>query len=192
MQAAVANAGGIVTTDLSPVGAMAVAPVARDFGARIGANSSVADFFPESMFDGPVTFDGGRNLGPVGTPDFGKSHSFPDPWHDASSFLGVTNPEGILQWDDGRMDVPSAWSTTLGDKTIRVAVLDTGVQKSHRELKDNLDGKAETFVPCDALRHAFAGTALTGAGPNDFGTDGQDGHGALVATPLPPPPNAFA
>jgi len=192
MQAAVANAGGIVTTDLSPVGAMAVAPVARDFGARIGANSRVADFFPESMFDGPVTFDGGRNLGPVGTPDFGKSHSFPDPWHDASSFLGVTNPEGILQWDDGRMDVPSAWSTTLGDKTVKVAVLDTGVQKSHRELKDNLDGRAETFVPCDALRHAFGGKALKDAGLTDCGKDDQDGHGTWVASRIAGALNGFA
>jgi hypothetical protein len=112
MQAAIASAGGVVITDLSPVGAMAVAPVAHDFDSRIGANSHVSSFFAESMFDGPVTFDGGRNLGPVGTPDFGKSHSFPDPWHDATSFLGVTNPEGILQWDDARMDVPAAWPTT--------------------------------------------------------------------------------
>jgi len=192
MQAAIANAGGIVITDLSPVGAMAVAPVARDFGARIGANSHVSSFFAESMFDGPVTFDGGRNLGPVGTPDFGKSHSFPDPWHDATSFLGVTNPEGILQWDDARMNVPAAWPTTLGDKTVRVAVLDTGVDKSHRELKDNTDGKAETFVPCEALRRAFGGKALNDAGLTDCGSEDKDGHGTWVASRIAGALNGFA
>src|SRR5262249_33087582 len=154
----------------------------RDFGARIGANSRVADFFPESMFDGPVTLDGSGNGGPVGQVDFGKSRSFPDPWHNAFSFLGVTNPEGILQSDDARVDGPAAWATTLGDKTVRVAVLDTGVQKSHRELKDNIDGNAETFVPCDALRHAFGGKALEDAGLTDCGTEDKDGHGTWVAS----------
>ena len=46
MQAAVAEAGGEVVTDLSPVGAMAVAPQAGDFAMRIGADSSVTKVFP--------------------------------------------------------------------------------------------------------------------------------------------------
>jgi subtilisin family serine protease len=90
------------------------------------------------------------------------------------------------------MDVPSAWSTTLGDKTVKVAVLDTGVQKSHRELKDTLDGKAETFVPCDALRHAFGGQALKDAGLTDCGKDDQDGHGTWVASRIAGALNGFA
>jgi lantibiotic leader peptide-processing serine protease len=192
MQAAITNAGGDVVTDLSPVGAMAAVPVARDFGARIGANSHVAGFFAESMFDGPVTLDGKEGGGPVGSPDFGKSHSFPDPWHDASSFLGVTNPEGILQWDDARMNVPAAWGTTLGDRTVKVAVLDTGVQKSHRELKDNLAGKAETFVPCEALRHELGEKALKDAGLTDCGTEDKEGHGTWVASRIAGSLNGFA
>jgi subtilisin family serine protease len=192
MQAAIARAGGNVVTDLSPVGAMAVAPVSHDFGARIGANSHVVGVFPEAMFDGPITLDGGKGGGPVGPVDFGKSHTFPDPWHDASSFLGVTNPEGILQWDDARMDVPAAWATTLGDKTVKVAVLDTGVQKSHRELKDNIDGKAQTFVPCDALRHAFGEKKLKDAGLTDCGSEDKDGHGTWVASRIAGALNGFA
>jgi subtilisin family serine protease len=191
MQAAVAKAGGVVITDLSPVGAMAVAPVARDFGAKIGADSHVASSFPESMFEGPLTLDGEKGGGAVGSPLFGKSGSFPDPWHDASSFLGVTNPEGILQWDDARMDVPAAWATTLGDKTVKVAVLDTGVQKSHRELKDNFAGKAETFVPCEALRHEFGEKALKDAGLTDCGTEDREGHGTWVASRIAGALNGF-
>ncbi len=191
MQAAIAKAGGDVVTDLSPVGAMAVAPVAHDFGAKIGANSRVAGFFPESMFDGPVAVDGNDRGGRVGSPVFGNSSSFPDPWHDASSFLGVTNPEGILQWDDARMNVPAAWATTLGDKTVKVAVLDTGVQKSHRELKDNIAGKAETFIPCEALRHEFGDKALKAAGLTDCGKEDKEGHGTWVASRIAGALNGF-
>ncbi|TMM02768.1 MAG: hypothetical protein E6G02_10770 [Actinobacteria bacterium] len=192
MRAAIANAGGDVVTDLSPVGAMAVAPTAPDFGAKIGANSHVASFFRESMFDGPVTLDGNDRGGSVGSPVFGGSGSFADPWHDASSFLGVTNPQGILQWDDARMNVPAAWATTLGDKTVKVAVLDTGVQKSHRELKDNIAGKAETFVPCEALKHEFGDKALKNAGLTDCGKEDKEGHGTWVASRIAGALNGFA
>jgi lantibiotic leader peptide-processing serine protease len=192
MQAAIANAGGDIVTDLSPIGAMAVVPISHDFGTRIGANAHVAGSFAESRFDAPVTLDGKEGSGPVGSPDFGKSHSFPDPWHDASSFLGVTNPEGILQWDDARMNVPAAWATTFGDRTIKVAVLDAGVQKSHRELKDNIAGKAETFVPCDALRHELGEKALKDAGLTDCGKEDQEGHGTWVASRIGGALNGFA
>jgi subtilisin family serine protease len=192
MQAAIANAGGDVITDLSPIGAMAVVPISHDFGARIGANSHVAGSFAESMFDAPVTVDGNDRGGPVSSPVFGNSPAFPDPWHDASSFLGVTNPEGILQWDDARMNVPAAWARTLGDRTIKVAVVDTGVQKSHRELKDNIAGKAETFVPCDALRHELGEKALKDAGLTDCGTEDKEGHGTWVASRIAGSLNGFA
>ena len=192
MRAAIAKAGGVVVTDLSPVGAMAVAPVAPDFGARIGANSRVTTFYPESMFDGPLTLDGKEAGGSVGPLNFGKSSSFPDPWHDASSFMGVTNPEGILQWDDARMNVPAAWATTLGDKTIKVAVLDTGVQTSHRELKDNIVGKTQTFVPCAALKHEYGEKALKAAGLTDCGTNDREGHGTWVASRIAGELNGFA
>jgi subtilase family protein len=192
MQEAVASAGGVVITDLSPVGAMAVAPVARDFVAKIGANGRVTSFFAESMFDGPVTLDGKEGGGPVGSPVFGKPGSFSDPWHDTSSFLGVTNPQGILQWDDARMNVPAAWATTLGHRSVRVAVLDTGIQESHKELKDNVTGKARTFVPCEALRHQYGETSLKEVGLADCGTDDREGHGTWVASRIAGELNGFA
>jgi hypothetical protein len=193
MQSAVAKAGGTVITDLSLVNALAVAPGARDFGAKIGANARVTSVFPESMFDGPLTRDGTDGANPVGSPAFGKpTSSFPDPWHDASSFLGVTNPQGILQWDDARMNVPAAWAKTLGDKTVRVAVLDTGIQDSHKELKHNVAGKNQTFVPCDALRHQFGEKALKQAGLTDCGRDDKEGHGTWVASRIAGELNGFA
>src|SRR2546423_2455371 len=192
MRAAIVKAGGDVVTDLSPVGAMAVAPVTPDFGAKIRASSYVASFFSESMFDGPLTLDGKEGGGSVGPFDFSKTRSFPDPWHDAPSFLGVTNPQGILQWDDARMNVPAAWATTLGDRTVNVAVLDTGVQASHRELKDNVVGKTQTFVPCAALKHELGEKALKAAGLTDCGTEDREGHGTWVASRIAGALNGFA
>jgi subtilisin family serine protease len=193
MQAAVASAGGQVVTDLSPLGAMAVASSAPDFGARLGADSRVSTFFGESMFDGPALQDGQGGGSMIDATRVGKNRgSLPDPWHDATSFLGMTNPEGILQWDDARMNVPAAWRTTLGDREIRVAVLDTGIQDSHRELHGNVAGKNQTFVACAALRHADGEKALKDAGLTDCGTDDKDGHGTWVASRIAGELNGFA
>jgi subtilisin family serine protease len=192
MNGAVAKAGGEVVNDLSPIGAMAVTPVAGDFAMRIGANARVTSVFPESMFDGPVTLDGREGGAAVGSPVFGTARSFPDPWHDASSFLGVTNPQGILQWDDARMNVSAMWATTLGDRTVKVAVLDTGVQKSHKELNNNVADKAQTFVPCAGLRHQYGEQALKEAGLIDCGTDDREGHGTWVASRIAGELNGFA
>ena len=193
MQAAVVSAGGSVVTDLSPVGALAVAPVARDFRGRIAANARVIDAFREPLFDAPLgrdSSDGGSSVGPLA---FGRATtSSPDPWHDASSFLGVTNPEGILQWDDARMNVPAAWTKTLGDASVRVAVLDSGVEQSHKELKDNVAGKPQSFVACDALRRQYGENLLKQVGLTDCGTDDREGHGTWVASRIAGNLNGFA
>jgi len=192
MHAAVAKAGGEVVTDLSPVGAMAVAPQASDFAMRIGAGPRVTSVFDEPLFESPVGRDGAVGDEQVGHAIFGKSRSFPDPWHDASSFLGMTKPEGILQWDDARMNVPAAWATTLGDRSVRVAVLDSGLQSSHKELKDNVAGKGQTFVPCDALKREFGEKVLKQAGLTDCGPEDQEGHGTWVASRIAGSLNGFA
>jgi len=193
MQAAVAAAGGQVVTDLSPLGAMAVASSAPDFRARLGADSRVATFFGESMFDGPALNDGRGGGSLLDAPRFGKSRGgVPDPWHDASSFLGMSNPQGILQWDDARMDVPAAWATTLGDRGVRVAVLDTGIQDSHRELRRNVAGTNHTFVPCKALKKVYGEKALHDAGLTDCGNEDTDGHGTWVASRVAGDLNGFA
>jgi lantibiotic leader peptide-processing serine protease len=193
MQAAVASAGGTVVTDLSPVGALAVASTAPGFRSAIGGDARVTSVFVEPRFDAPVGRDGSDGSSSVGAPTFGSAtSSFPDPWHDASSFLGVTNPEGILQWDDARMNVPAAWATTLGDPSIRVAVVDSGIQESHKDLKDNVSGKSQTFVPCAALRRKFGEQALKQVGLTDCGTSDLEGHGTWVASRIAGELNGFA
>jgi lantibiotic leader peptide-processing serine protease len=193
MQAAVAGADGTVVNDLSAVRALAVASTGPDFRARIGVDARVTSVFAEPRFDAPVGRDGSDGGSSVGLPTIGSTaSSFPDPWHDASSFLGVTNPQGILQWDDVRMDVPAAWATTVGDPSVRVAVVDSGIQESHKELKDNVGSKSQTFVPCAALRREFGEQALKQAGLTDCGTSDLEGHGTWVASRIAGELNGFA
>lgn len=84
--------------------------------------------------DAPVHVDPGARL--AGTPD--------DPrWDD--------------QWGPQMLDMPEAWETTGGDRSIRVAVVDSGVDDDHEDLAD---------VPIDDWQDYI-----------DASTDPQDPHG---------------
>jgi subtilisin family serine protease len=190
MNAVVTKAGGQVVTDLSPIGALAVDPTSSDFAARAGANPSVTAVFVEPVFHAPFDDDNGGSPSPAWSPTFGSSTS-PDPWHDATSFLGVTNPQGILQWDDARMNVAPAWTKTRGDRTVRVAVLDTGVDGSHRELKTNFAG-GRNFIPCDSLTRDFGAAVVKQFGLRDCSNDDKEGHGTWVASRIAGALNGFA
>jgi lantibiotic leader peptide-processing serine protease len=189
MQAAVAQAGGDVVTDLSPLGAVAVSPTKTDFSARVKANARVTTVFAEPVFRTPVGSDF-RSGGGSAAPSFGPGLAFPDPWHDAPSFLGVTNPQGVLQWDDARMNVPAAWRATLGDHNIRVAVLDTGVQGSHKELKTNFAG-SRNFIPCATLTRDFGAAVVKQYGLRDCSDEDKEGHGTWVASRIAGALNGF-
>ena len=196
MRAAVASAGGVVVADLSQIGALGVVPRSTSFTARLKANRAVTTFFQDSVLSANRGSDerarGGR--GPEGGPgDDGPGGFVADPWHDLPSFLGVTNPEGILQWDDGRMNVPAAWRRTTGDDSIAVAVLDTGVQANHRELRGVLDPSlGGNFIPCDDLKALFGLGAIDRAGLRDCRDGDFEGHGTWVASRIAGASNGFA
>jgi subtilisin family serine protease len=196
MRAAVTSAGGVVVADLSQIGALGVVPRSTSFTARLKANSAVTTFFQDSVLTVNRGSDerarGGR--GPEGGPgDDGPGGFVADPWHDLPSFLGVTNPEGILQWDDGRMNVPAAWRRTTGDDSIAVAVLDTGVQANHRELRGVLDPSlGGNFIPCDDLKALFGLGAIDRAGLRDCRDGDFEGHGTWVASRIAGASNGFA
>jgi subtilisin family serine protease len=190
MKAAISKAGGDVVSDLSEVGAVAAAPVASDFASRVRSNPRVTTVFVEPVFRAPLGRDFRARSGLPWTPLFGSSVS-PDPWHDATSFLGVTNPQGIVQWDDARMDVGPAWQRTIGDPTVRVAVLDTGIQSSHRELHSNF-GTAKNFIPCETLTRDFGSRAVKQYGLRDCSNGDAEGHGTWVASRIAGALNGFA
>ena len=157
MRDAVTQAGGEVVTDLSPLNAVDALPNASDFASRIKADPRVKAAWEDRLISIPEAdvADGAgspRTRGSPATmsPQPGPPSPLtePDPWHNLPSgpipiFGNETNPEGILQWDDNRMNVPAAWTTTTGQtatgRPVRVAVLDTGVQGSHKELQQNYD-----------------------------------------------------
>ena len=132
MRADVANAGGTVVADLSAANALAVLPGSASFSSAIAAQPGVAGSFSDRPVDGLHGRDDGHGGGPGHGPpgDGKKGASAPDPWHDLPSFWDETNPTGILQWDDDRMDVPDAWKRTTGSSSVDVAVLDSGVDTS--------------------------------------------------------------
>ncbi len=193
MQAAVKQARGDVVTDLSRIGALAAVPLSSDFAARVKRNPHVTAVFTETVIGAPAGPDvlGGGGMG--GFLPSSTGSAFPDPWHDASSFGGVPNPEGILQWDDARMRVPAAWVTTRGDRSVRVAVIDSGVQGSHRELLANYDNQASgNFIPCNTLVRDYGAAVVKAFGLKDCSSEDTDGHGTWVASRIAGAANGFA
>ena len=192
MRSAVSSAGGVVVDDLSAIGALAAASNGNGFAERIRTIPSVLAAFQDAVLfndRGEVNQRGGGRAPDL---DGQTGASFPDPWHDLPSFLGVTNPERILQWDDARMRVPAAWSTTRGDGSIVAAVLDTGVDASHRELQSVVDRRlGGNFIPCDDLRALFGLGYLDRAGLRDCRDGDFEGHGTWVASRIAGAANGF-
>lgn len=196
MKAAVESAGGVITTDLSKVNAVAAAPVAKDFRAQIKANPLVAGAFTDRVYTRPKVDIAAEDLGISGNnfPALGSpGATVPDPWHELPSFLGETNPEGILQWDDNRMNVPAAWNVTTGNRTVRVAVIDSGVQGSHKELLPNYDNQASAnTIPCSTLTKTYGNAIVKAFNLKDCSSEDTDGHGTWVASRIAGAVNGFA
>jgi subtilisin family serine protease len=190
MAAAIAAAGGQVVNDLSKVGRLAVVSDSADFAARLTADARV-----KAVWDDRVVRTGRPDVDPNDTtgandPALGNPGTtpFPDPWHNLSSFLGETNPRGILQWDDLANGATQAWSTTTGDPSVRVAVIDTGVTGSHKEILPNFDNQASAnTIPCNLLTRQFGPL-----GQKDCSNVDTEGHGTWVASRIAGAANGFA
>lgn len=159
MRQAVANAGAEVLTDLTALNALAVVPKdAASFGARIKAQRGVKAAWVDHVYK--------------------ASALDPDPLHDLDSFLGENAP-GVLQWEDDRDGVRAAWNTTLG-AGIKVAVIDSGIDPSHPELRDNVLFVDNT-IPCNRIVQIFG--PQQGIGQlHDCSKSDTDGHGTWVAS----------
>ncbi len=192
MRDAVTQAGGEIITDLSTIRAIAAIGGTSDFSTRMSGHPLVkaiwTDIVSVSIPRADVAAeDAGAQFN--GTPALGNPGATqpPDPFHNATSFFGETNPEGILQWDDNRMEVPPAWTRTLGDRSIRVAVLDTGVQGAHKELQPNYDNQtSKNMIPCNLLTRQFGPL-----GQKDCSSQDLEGHGTWVASRIAGAVNGF-
>jgi subtilisin family serine protease len=194
MNKAIGKAGGVVTTDLSKIGWMAATSKSSDFVSRLGSNAGVSAVASDKIYKS-INPDTKGEAGETGNNNPGLGNGPvgpPDPWHNLSSFLGETNPEGILQWDDNRMDVPAAWPTTQGGG-VKVAVIDTGVQGSHKELLPNYDNQnSANTIPCNTLTRTFGNATVKAFGLKDCSSEDTDGHGTWVSSRILGAANGFA
>jgi subtilisin family serine protease len=107
------------------------------------------------------------------------------PDESADPAVGITGGGGFncasttkscgLQWDLARIHVPDAWKTTQGSPSVKVAVLDTGLDSKHEEVGSNYDvADSKSFVQpskgCPADNKTFNSI-------EDF-----NGHGTWTAT----------
>jgi lantibiotic leader peptide-processing serine protease len=181
MRSEVAAAGGVVVGDLSAIDALAVVPRSPSFYARLSSSGSVTTLFQDLLIAGERGMDEGRGGGAGSGPGELPGGAVPDPWH------------ALFQWDDDRMDVPAAWRWTTGDDSVAVAVLDTGVQASHRELRGVLDKRlGGNFIPCDDLKALFGLGYIDHAGLRDCRDGDFEGHGTWVASRIAGTLNGFA
>ncbi|MDP2598267.1 MAG: S8 family peptidase [Candidatus Liptonbacteria bacterium] len=93
------------------------------------------------------------------------------PWpscKDDGGDAGSTQPAEVLEWGVNRIDADLAWATSRG-LGINVAIIDTGIDKDHADLIDNLKGGVN-FVSKSPMKPAD---------PNKW--DDDNGHGTHVA-----------
>jgi Subtilase family/FG-GAP-like repeat len=114
--------------------------------AQLSATFGVRFAEPNAIFTG-------RPVGIPNDPDFGKS------W----GLHNTGQNGGLVDFD---MDAPQAWDITQGDPSIKIVIIDTGVQQDHPDLNQ------------------VGGTDVTSDGPGNGGpVNGFENHGTAVAGP---------
>ena len=188
MYAAVAAAGGEVLNDLSKTNRLAVRSDAVTFTSKLKADAKVAAVWTDRLIKidlTDATGATGNNTPALGNP--GASALF-DPFHDeAGPFLNENAP-GVWQWDDDANGARGARQAGVDGAGIKVAVLDTGVQGSHKELLPNYDNQNSTnTIPCNLLTLQFGPL-----GQKDCSSEDTEGHGTWVASRIAGALNGFA
>ena len=160
MRRTVTDAGAQVLTDLSQLGVLAVLPKSpATFAARVGDEKGVRAVWADRV---------------------NQTSAFtPDPLHDLDSWAGQDAP-GVLQWEDDRDGVRAAWDTTRG-AGIKVAVIDSGIDPMHPELRANVLFVDNT-IPCNQLVQTFGPLAGGYGWIHDCSEADTDGHGTWVAS----------
>jgi len=156
-RAALSANGNQILSDLGPAGVMIVSSSNPSGLETLPGVTDVADDsatlqVPQDSVEAAAGIDGGGG----------------------SSCASTTKACG-LQWDLARIHVPDAWKTTMGSPSVKVAVLDTGLNSRHEEVGANYDvAESRSFVQpsksCPADKNTFNSI-------EDF-----NGHGTWTAT----------
>ncbi len=83
------------------------------------------------------------------------------------------DPKYSQQWHHVKIDLVSGWDITTGDGNIIVAVVDTGIDYNHPDLKDNMWKDSQGFYGKDFVNGDND--------PMDDDVDGSGSHGTHVA-----------
>ena len=72
------------------------------------------------------------------------------------------------------INLPSAWNITVGSKDVKIAIIDTGFQRDHKDLKDNVGSLTDLqFLGSSVEQHGTAVAGIIGAtGNNGIGLSG--------------------
>jgi len=71
---------------------------------------------------------------------------------------GDSNPRFPLQWGHTAIQAPEAWITGALGQGVKVAVLDSGFDLTHPDLKDNIEG-SRSFVPTEPAQYNATGSS---------------------------------
>jgi lantibiotic leader peptide-processing serine protease len=142
----VAAAGGTIVARLPEIGGIAVQSANTAFVAQVSADPSVrsADVAVEAKV-GPVA----ESTPPSPPPNPNNGGTVTPTGSDAQP---MPDSLGSEQWDKKKMNATPAGSYAIqpGRKDVRVAVLDTGVDRTHIDIAANLDqALSKSFVPTE-------------------------------------------
>lgn len=88
---------------------------------------------------------------------------------------GATQPTQVLPWGIDRIDADLSWSTTTADP-IKVAIIDTGIDLAHPDLKNNIKGGYNAIRPDKSANddngHGTHVAGIIGATNNGIGVVG--------------------
>ena len=96
----------------------------------------------------------------------------------ASTVTAATTNDPITQWGLDAIDAPRAWTVTTGSKEVKVAIIDSGVDLDHPDLKENIGSLGRDWidgddVPDDANGHGTHVAGIVAAVMNNsFGIAG--------------------
>jgi len=140
--------------------------VARAVGARVADRLPALDVVvlkvAPNAADATLRALSGNPLVEYAEPN-GIAHALLDPNdpYDNTTCYPSSRHGCVLQWAWGKVEAYAAWDTTTGGTTVRIAVVDTGVDNSHEDL------------PAVVAQRDFVN--------NDSNAEDDNGHGTHVA-----------
>jgi len=94
--------------------------------------------------------------------------------------MGEPNDPGYDSlWGMDKIDAPGAWNVTTGSEEVVVAVLDTGIDHNHPDLKENMWTSDEGYHGYNAVNDSYYPMDDYGHGTHVAGTIGAVGNNSL-------------